>query len=208
MSLLVGILVVVAVVAWACSTGGDGPRRNNATGATAGGEPKADPVLDQLPSARPAPSPSPSPTVARTATARPAPARPRRPGQPCERKELVLSLRTQQEVYQGSARPSFVYTLVNTGSVMCTADVGPRAIEFRITSGKDRIWSTADCVSGTGEQVERLERGVPYVRSVSWDRRRSGASCAGTRAAALPGTYVAVVDSGTVRSRKTVFHLR
>ncbi|MEV0586888.1 hypothetical protein [Nonomuraea sp. NPDC050310] len=205
MTLLVGVLVVVAVVAWACSGGSEGPKSPTASGASASASPSADPVLAGLPSITP--SPTPSPTVTKPSV-KPAAARPRRPGQPCDRKDLVLSLQGRQEVYTGDARPGFVYTLVNTGPVMCTFDVGPRAIEFRITSGADRIWSTSDCVAGSGEQVERLERGVPYVKTVDWDRRRSGESCGGKQPVALPGTYVAVVDTGEMRSRKSVFHLR
>jgi hypothetical protein len=81
-------------------------------------------------------------------------------------------------------------------------------MEIRITSGADRIWSTADCVSGEGSEVKELQRGVPYVRSLEWDRRRSSPDCRSTPPAALPGTYVAVARMGKMRTNKGVFHLR
>ncbi|MFD1934635.1 MULTISPECIES: hypothetical protein [Nonomuraea] len=120
----------------------------------------------------------------------------------------MLNLEQRQEVYTAQAQPTFMLTLVNTGPVMCTADVGPRSMEVRITSGTDRVWSTSDCVSGAGVEIHKLERGIPYVRSLDWNRRRSGADCAGRGADALPGTYVAVVRTGGMRSPKAVFHLR
>jgi hypothetical protein len=120
----------------------------------------------------------------------------------------VLSLRGRQDVYTGGARPNFLITLVNTGPVMCTADVGGRVMEMRITSGDDQIWSTSDCVSGPGNEVKELQRGIPYVRSLDWDRHRSSLDCRADAPTALPGTYVAVVRMGNLRSLKDVFHLR
>ncbi|WP_246090327.1 hypothetical protein [Nonomuraea deserti] len=206
MSVLVAVLVVVAVVAWACSSGGSGPDRSSAQSSPSP-TPSADPLLAGLrtlalgtasPSPTPTATPTPTPTVGQ-----------REPGQPCVEEDLVLSLQSgKEQIYAGDARPTFLVTLVNTGPVMCTADVGPRAMEIRITSGADRIWSNADCVDGPGTEVEQLQRGVPYVRSLEWDRRRSNAACQGTPAAALPGTYVATVRMGGLRSGKGVFHLR
>jgi len=91
---------------------------------------------------------------------------------------------------------------------MCTADVGARAMETVITSGQDRVWSTADCISGDGVDQRRLERGIPYVRNLEWDRRRSAQNCLAIRSLALPGTYVGVTHWGPLKSSKAVFHLR
>ncbi|WP_206068564.1 hypothetical protein [Nonomuraea composti] len=217
MSVLVAVLVVVAVVAWACSSGGSGPERSSSAqsspsaspgaGASTGAQtaPAVDPLLAGLRTlAMGTASPSPTPTPKASPSERP-----RRPGEPCEEKDLVLSLQGGKEpIYAGTARPTFLVTLVNTGSVMCTADVGPRAMEIRITSGADRIWSTADCVSGEGTEIKELQRGVPYVRSLEWDRRRSSSDCRSTPPVALPGTYVAVARMGKMRTEKGVFHLR
>lgn len=204
MSVLIAVLVVVAVVAWACSSGGDGPERATGAQSSSSPAPTADPLLAGLRTltmgtAGPSPSAKPS---------RAAQSRPQRPGQPCDESDLVLSLQGRQEVYAGGAHPSFIATVVNTGRVMCRADVGPRALEIRITSGEDRIWSTADCVSGAGTDVKELKRGVPYVRPLDWDRKRSSDDCRADPPTALPGTYVAVVRMGKLRSPKAVFHLR
>ncbi|MEV4169360.1 MULTISPECIES: hypothetical protein [unclassified Nonomuraea] len=214
MSVLVAVLVVVAVVAWACSSGGSGPERSSSAqsspsasvSAGTSATPAVDPLLAGLRTlAMGTASPSPTPTTPKATPTQ----RPKRAGEPCAEEDLVLSLQGgKEQIYPGDSRPGFLVTLVNTGSVMCTADVGPRAMEVRITSGADRIWSTADCVSGEGAEVKELQRGVPYVRSLEWDRRRSSSDCRATPAAALPGTYVAMVRMGKLRSAKGVFHLR
>ncbi|GAA4196503.1 hypothetical protein GCM10022252_43940 [Streptosporangium oxazolinicum] len=205
MAALVGVLVVVAVVAWACSStsGPDDVRERNTSAA---GQETPDPLLAVLPTVTviPSTSASPTPTPAATKTT----ARPRRPGEPCASPQLVLSMEGQGTVYPPGIRPRFVLTLVNVGKVMCTADVGPRAMEMRITSGDDRVWSSSDCVSGEAVNIRELDRGIPYVKELVWDRRRSGDDCTADRAAALPGTYVAVVHAPGLRSRKAVFHLR
>ncbi|WP_103960258.1 hypothetical protein [Nonomuraea solani] len=206
MSVLVAVLVVVAVVAWACSSGGSGPERTSSAQSTPSVAPAADPLLAGLRTlAMGTATPSPSQATPKTSPA----ARPRRAGEMCTEQDLVLSMQGGDEkIYAGDAQPGFMVTLVNTGPVMCKADVGPRTMEVRITSGADRIWSTADCVSGPGTDVTELQRGVPYVRALEWDRRRSSADCRSTPATALPGTYVATVRLGKLRSTKGVFHLR
>jgi hypothetical protein len=205
MSVLVAVLVVVAVVAWACSSGSSGPQRPSSAQSSASGSPSADPLLAGLRTlAMGTASPSHTPSPAKATPA----ARPKRPGEPCAEDELVLSLHGKQDVYAADAQPNFLITLVNTGPVMCTADVGPRSMEMRITSGEDRIWSTSDCISGTGTEVKELQRGVPWVRSFDWDRRRSSDDCRTDPPTALPGTYVAVVRMGRLKSQMGVFHLR
>ncbi|MEV4113997.1 hypothetical protein [Nonomuraea sp. NPDC049695] len=211
MSVLVAVLVVVAVVAWACSSGGSGPERASSAQTSPSATPVVDPLLAGLRTlamGTASPSPTPTGTATGTPTATSA-ALPRRPGEPCAPGDLVLSLQGgKEEIYSAGALPTFMVTLVNTGPVMCTTDVGPRAMEVRITSGEDRIWSTADCVSGVGPEIKKLQRGVPYVRALEWDRHRSSTDCRATPATALPGTYVATVHMGELRSPKGVFHLR
>ncbi|WP_157251877.1 hypothetical protein [Nonomuraea typhae] len=204
MSVLVGVLVVVAVVAWACSSGSGGPQPRSSAQTATSGPPAADPLLAGLRTLALGTA-SPTPT---TTKATPTPTRVSRPGAPCDHTDLVLSLKGRQDVYPAGALPNLMATLVNTGPVMCTTDVGPRTMEIRITSGEDRIWSTSDCVSGDTSSVERLERGIPYVRSIDWDRKRSRTDCTTARVSALPGTYVAVARMGKLKSPLVVFHLR
>lgn len=201
MSLLIAVLVVVAVVAWACSSSG-GPEKSSNAESSPSAAPVTDPLLAGLRTlAMGTATPSPTPTPSKTKRAK-------RAGEPCDQDDLVLHLEGKQEIYPRGTRPHFIVTVVNTGPVMCKTDVGPRALEIRITSGDDRIWSTADCVSGAGTDMRQLERGVPYVRTLDWNRRRSSENCRADPPAALPGTYVAMARMGKHKSPKGVFHLR
>ncbi len=205
MSVLVAVLVVVAVVAWACSSSAGGPQRTSSAQSSQSATPVTDPLLAGLRTlAMGTASPSPTPSATKTTQE----ARTRRPGETCAESDLVIGMQGKQEIYADGAQPNFLITVVNTGPVMCKADVGPRAMEIRITSGEDRIWSTSDCVSGAGTEVKELERGVPYVRSLDWDRRRSSGDCRTDPPNALPGTYVVMARMGKLKSPKGVFHLR
>ncbi|MEV0974731.1 hypothetical protein [Microtetraspora glauca] len=227
MAVLTGVLVVVAVVAWACTSASG---RQGTTGAAKNATPGPDTLVVSLPSPLASPSASGSAGNSASPTASPSgaskeakggkdaknskdakeakAAAPLRPGDPCDPKDLVLSLRGGQQTYAGTAEPTFLLTVVSTGRVDCTVDVGPRMLETRIVSGDDRVWSTADCVSGDGTDIQMLKRGVPYVRTIRWDRHRSGADCTVKRAAALPGTYVAWTHADGLKSSKAIFYLR
>ncbi|WP_036324375.1 hypothetical protein [Microbispora sp. ATCC PTA-5024] len=211
-SVLTGMLVVVAVVAWACSSASGKPDAAKSVRATPG---PGDTMVVALPSALASkiPSPSPSaPSLSPGATGSPSPSapppKPRRPGDPCDAKDLVLALQSGQDVYGRDSAPTFVLTVVSTGRMECTVDLGPRTLEMRVLSGGQRVWSTADCVAGDGVDRQMLERGIPFVRTIRWDRHRSGTDCEGKRPAAGPGTYVATAHAGPIRSSRVVFHLR
>ncbi|HEY3686712.1 MAG TPA: hypothetical protein VGL93_27005 [Streptosporangiaceae bacterium] len=111
------------------------------------------------------------------------------------------------ETYRGGRQPTFGYTIVNTGSRTCAYDVGPKGLELKITSGSDRIWSSGDCAKGVTDS-KRLKRGVPYTRTVTWDRTRSTPSCRHTHQKARPGTYVVRFGGDHVKSQSHVFYLR
>ncbi|MDP9848232.1 hypothetical protein [Streptosporangium lutulentum] len=205
MAALVGVLVVVAVVAWACSSTA-GPENASEESASISRSATPDPLPGVL-TVTVTPSPSPTPHPAKSGGTQEA-SRPKRPGDVCDSPDLVLNMADRGEVYAPGSQPRFILTLVNIGDAMCTVDVGPRGVEVRITSGSDRVWSSADCVGGAVDNIHKLERGIPYVREVEWDRRRSGTDCKAEQAVARPGTYVAVARAPGLRSHKTVFHLR
>ncbi len=201
-SVLTGLLVVVAVIVWACS----------AASKRLGGDPgEAAVAASPAPARHLASSATPAATGRTEQTIGDAPAGAHatgRPGDPCDPADLVVHLQTLRDVYAAGAHPTFLLMLVNTGPLACTADVGPRTLEVRITSGPDRVWSTADCVSGDTARRRRLDRGIPYVRTIDWDRHRSGTDCAALHPAARPGTYIAVAHTPHHTSRKAVFHLK
>lgn len=199
-----GVIAVVAVLAWACSgSGGTNSRQaaeQSASPSTGSGGPVAPLAQTGSPSVTPSASPS--------ASASPSPASPsptkRHAGDPCEPGDVVVTSDLGGSSYAGGERPEFSYTVVNTGRLPCSYDMG--ALELRITSGSDRIWSSTDCGPDAGHK--KLKRGVPYTRTVTWNRTRSDPKCHHSHDKARPGTYVVRLRGNHVKSHSQVFHLR
>jgi hypothetical protein len=174
---LAGGITLIGLVAWACS----GPGHKHSTA--------------QVRNA--------AATV--TVTATPTGATPPtklRAGDQCDPTDVVVGVTPNGTVFKGKEHPRFGLSVVNTGKRACTFDVGPKALLIRISSGPDRVWSSAQCVSG-GPSPQMLQRGVPYLATLDWDRRR----CAGGSHAA-PGTYVISVGAPGLKTQREVFRLR
>lgn len=191
-----GVVAVVALLAWAC-----GGEKQTARPAGAADVPTPPiPVLPTVtvtaaPTATGTPSPEPS------AEKKSAPA-----GGRCDPDDLVLTFRMDQTVYPEGRLPRLHLSLVNVGERTCTYDTGPANLRIRITSGPDRIWSAEHCAAGSSPR--KLRRGVPYIQTITWDRRRSAPGCPKSRPAAKPGTYVATVRLDGLKPHRKVFHLR
>ncbi|MFC4055996.1 hypothetical protein ACFOY4_40435 [Actinomadura syzygii] len=180
---LASVLAATGLLAWACTgaSGDDSPAPN--AGAAGASSPPA------------APTAMPTVTVTATTTPRATAAA----GGACRDRDLVFSIATSRTTYAGTATPEFRITVVNMGGGSCTLDTG--SLDVRVTSGADRLWSSAECRRG-GASKKTVKRGVPYVDTVVWDRKRG---CAGG-AIARPGTYVAALKDE--KAKKKVFYLR
>ncbi|TDB81037.1 hypothetical protein E1264_33255 [Actinomadura sp. KC216] len=120
-------------------------------------------------------------------------------GGPCRKDDLVVSVSMPRDTYAGTARPEFKVTVVNTGGGSCV--FAHRGFDVRVTSGDDRIWSSAECRRGDSSK-ETLRRGIPFVETITWNRMRGCKSGSPAR----PGTYMAVLKGHKVE--KQVFRLR
>ncbi|MFB4305515.1 hypothetical protein [Actinomadura sp. GTD37] len=179
---LAGVLAAVGLLTWTCAGTGE-----------------EEPGRDAGAAESPAPSPPTAmPTVTVTTTASPEPS-PADDGGPCDDGDLVVAMSAAEDTFPRTERPEFRVTVVNTGEGACAFDTG--SLDVRITSGSDRIWSSAECRRGDAPEAT-LRRGIPYVDTVIWDRRRG---CEDGRAA-RPGTYVA--DLKGEKAEEQVFRLR
>lgn len=124
----------------------------------------------------------------------------------CDAAALGVTLAADGTTYAAGALPTFTITLVNNGEQPCLVDAGEAQRQILITSGSDRIWASTDC-GGTDPMPLLLAPGEPDERQVQWDRNRSVEGCATGQAAALPGTYQAVLTLAGVTTEPVVFGL-
>lgn len=110
--------------------------------------------------------------------------------QPCPASSVGLAVTADATTYGAGVNPTFTVTVTNTGTEPCTLDAGDAAREVLITSGADRIWSSADCPDpAAAKKLLLLTAGQPYVAAVPWDRVRSATGCPTGLPAPRPGTY-------------------
>jgi len=125
----------------------------------------------------------------------------------CARGDVVLSLISPRYWYERGRWPLLGVDAVSTGDRPCRFDMGSRSATVVVTSGRNRIWGSADCVHGTGSQVVVLHRGVPAVRWIYWDRATSVPGCQRPGRAVREGAYTAIAFDGQLSSQVMVFLL-
>jgi hypothetical protein len=125
----------------------------------------------------------------------------------CPSGAVVLSVFASQPAYIGAQLPEFTVDVVGTARSTCTFDVGARHVALVIRSGSHRVWSSADCAAGTGSLRSDLQRGVPTVIPISWNRQASVPGCTAPAAPAAAGTYTATAVDGALASNTITFRL-
>ena len=125
----------------------------------------------------------------------------------CGRGDVVLSLVSPRCWYQRGRWPLFGVDAVSTASRPCRFNMGSRFATVVVTSGRTRIWGSADCAPGTGSQSVVLSRGVPAVRWIYWDRAISSPGCRPPHQSVHQGAYTAIAFDGQLSSQVLVFIL-
>jgi hypothetical protein len=125
----------------------------------------------------------------------------------CGRGDVVLSLVSPRYWYQRGRWPLFGVDAVSTASGPCRFNMGSRHATVVVSSGRARVWGSADCAHGTGSQSVVLSRGVPAVRWIYWDRAISSPGCPPPHLPVGQGAYTAIAFDGQLSSQVLVFIL-
>ncbi|GAA1653797.1 hypothetical protein [Georgenia ruanii] len=114
--------------------------------------------------------------------------------QACQSRELEVDLAPSATA---AGRPvSFDVTLRNTSQAACLVDAGRAALVLTVSSGEDRVWSSADCPAEPAERELLLDAGDTATTTLTWDRTRSAQGCPGGQRAAGGGTYQVMASLG------------
>lgn len=194
-ALIGGVLLLVLVLLKACTGGGSANKD-----ALAGAQPT--PTRTAVPTRRPTPTVTTpvraTPTATATATTTATATASAGPVGSCPDSALVLVASADAPSYPTGASPLLRLSIRNGGRVACRRNVGSRAVELRILSGSDRIWSSDDCAKGGSLDPVLLQPGETRSTSVVWSGRRSQPGCGGSAAPAQPGTYLVFARVGTL----------
>jgi len=123
---------------------------------------------------------------------------------PCDPAVITLTPVTDKASYEAGETPMISMTIVNSGAVACTFDVGTDVQLYEIVSGSDPIWNSRDCQQQPTPLQQVLDPGVELTTTpFGWDRTRSSAdTCDSARPPVTAGgaTYRLSVSLGEAES--------
>jgi hypothetical protein len=107
---------------------------------------------------------------------------------------------TPQSVFAANVKPSFTFTVTNTGTETCNFNAGSKVSFFTVTSGEEVIWDNKDCKTRATSDMDYV---VALVRS-------SSTGCDATTEKAVTGagaSYHLVATVNGVESESVQFIL-
>jgi hypothetical protein len=179
-AVIFGVLLLLALTVKACLSGGGG----------GGAKKAANKKTAQTPFVAKSSSPTPTastggqatPTATSSAGGQPTQGSNQQSGPAvCGAAELEVTAATDAKTYRVGALPKLTITVRNKSSHQCSRDLSVKAVEFRIVSGADRIWSSVDCPPAAGASNVMLAPGQEQTVTQVWGgHRSSAANCAST----------------------------
>ena len=161
----------------------------SSTGTPTGGSSAAAP--DATPSATPSGTPTPAPTPT------------------CNQNLVTVSASTDKAAYGPDESPVLSLKVTNGGTMPCEVNIGTSQMEFLVTSGADRIFSSKDCQAKSEDLVKVIAPGASETANFPWARNRTLEGCQPIEA--KPGAggayYIFTAKLGSRASPKAVFQL-
>jgi hypothetical protein len=153
----------------------------------------------------PAAAPGASPSATPSSTATPTPT----PTPTCDQNLVTVSASTDKAAYGPEENPLLTLKVTNGGKMPCEVNIGTSQMEFLVTSGADRIFSSRDCQAKSDDLVRTIEPGASESANFPWPRNRSVEGCQPIEA--KPGAggayYIFTAKLGSKASPKAVFRL-
>ena len=122
---------------------------------------------------------------------------------------MTVTASTDKPAYGPGENPMLTLKVTNGGKVPCEINIGTSQMEFLVTSGSDRIFSSKDCQASSEDLVKVIAPGASETANFPWNRNRSADGC--KEVAAAPGGggayYIFTAKLGSRASPKAVFQL-
>jgi hypothetical protein len=161
------------------------PEPGSSAGSTASAEPEATDAETPAPTSTPSATPT------------------------CDQNLVTVSAATDKAVYGPEENPMLTLKVSNGGKLPCQVNIGTSQMEFLITSGSDRIFSSRDCQASSEDLVKTIEPGKSETANFPWPRNRSVEGCreVSTKPGGGGAYYIFTAKLGAKTSQKAVFRL-
>jgi hypothetical protein len=196
-----GVVLAVALGRGADATAGatPAPGATVETEAPAAGDSATPP--SPAPSSTP-PSSTPVPTRA-TATAEPSPTS----SDGCDASKVVVEAETDQESYGADENPVLTLVVRNEGTTPCDVNVGTSQMQFEVTSGDERVFSSTDCQQASQDLERAIAPGGEERATFEWSRNRTVPGCTTVDEEPDSGNYTVTTRLGARSSAPVEFTL-
>jgi hypothetical protein len=154
-----GFVAVSNALGGGQSSSGQPGGQSSSAGAASSSQPAA--------SAAGSPSASADPSAAPTAS----------PGDGCEQNLVIVTAATDKQVYAAGEKPLLSLKVTNNNKVPCEVNIGTSQMEYMITSGSDRIFSSKDCQAESTDLVKTIAPGKSETANFPWQRNRTVQGC-------------------------------
>jgi hypothetical protein len=127
----------------------------------------------------------------------------------CDLTLVTVSASTDKATYAAGENPLLSLKVTNGGKAPCEVNIGTSQMEYTVTSGSDRIFSSVDCQAESADLVKTIAPGQSESANFPWQRNRTLPGCAAV--SAKPGAggayYIFIARLGNKSSSKAVFQL-
>jgi hypothetical protein len=198
------LLLIIALVTSFAVAGAFSGRSQQASSTAPGATASADPAASASAAASASPSASAS-SSARTATPTPTPSA----TSGCNQNLVTVSGSTDKAAYGPGENPMLTLKVTNGGTMPCEINIGTSQMEFLVTSGPDRIFSSRDCQAVSEDLVKVIAPGASETANFPWPRNRSVEGCQPVESTPGGGGayYIFTAKLGSRASPKAVFQL-
>jgi hypothetical protein len=97
--------------------------------------------------------------------------------------------------------------VTNVGSEPCQLNVGTTQMEFIITSGPERVFSSKDCQVKPQDLMRTIEPGTTEQANFTWERNRTVPGCHPVESPVGAGTYQFQAKLGEITGGPAEFEL-
>ncbi len=127
----------------------------------------------------------------------------------CPDASVQLTATVGSPTYNVGQQPIVGVTVVNTGSEPCVRDVSGSVQEYlAYDAAGTRLWSTSDCVPGSGTDVRLLQPGESLQYNIKWSGTTSQPGCAAERTRVPAGDYRIEARIGSLVSSQATLTFR
>ena len=122
---------------------------------------------------------------------------------------MIVTAATDKDSYAAGEKPLLSLKVTNNNKVPCEVNMGTSQMEYMITSGSDRIFSSKDCQAESADLMKTIAPGKSETANFPWQRNRTVQGCEPVEA--KPGAggayYVFTARLANKTSPKAVFQL-